>query len=473
MAKGDASEFKILNYLRPVVGYLPDVEKPAREIPLKNKVIWTLLALLIFLVCSQIPLFGITKVIGDDPMFWSRLILASNRGTLMELGIGPIVTAGMIMQLLIGSKIISVDNSNKEERDLSNAAQRLLAVLIALFEAVAYVFSGMYGDLETIGAFKALMIIVQLVAASIMVSLLDDILNKGYGLVSAISLFIATNVCEELMWKSFSPLFEGGEYEGAFVAFFHFLFTNPNKLTALRNAFYRDSNPNLNNIIATVFVFFVVNFFQGFQVNIAVHNKGVKGHVEPYPIKLFYTSNMPIILQSTLLSNLFFVSRLIYNKFPNNLFARLLGKWKETSYGGQSMPVSGLVYYISPPGSLSAMLGDPLHALTYILFIVVSCAVFSRTWIEVSGSSAKEVAKQLKDSNVTAFGGSDTLLRTRLNKYIPIAAYFGGVCIGLLSLVADFLGAIGSGTGILLTCGIIYEFYAEFVKQQKAGQTIF
>ena len=110
---------------------------------------------------------------------------------------------------------------------------------------------------------------------------------------------------------------------------------------------------------------------------------------------------------------------------------------------------------------------------TYILFILVSCAVFSRTWIEVSGSSAKEVAKQLKDQNVTAYGGSDKLLYKKLNKYIPIAAYFGGVCIGLLSLVADFLGAIGSGTGILLTCGIIYEFYAEFAKEQKSGQSIF
>ena len=473
MAKGESGGFKILNYIRPIVGFLPEVEKPIRETPLKHKLIWTLLALLIFLVASQVPLYGITKVVGDDPMFWSRLILASNRGTLMELGIGPIVTAGMIMQLLIGSKIISVDNNNREEKDLSNAAQKLLAIGIALFEAVAYVFSGMYGDIETIGAFKAFAIIVQLLFASIMVSMLDDILNKGYGMVSAISLFIATNVCEELMWKSFSPLYEGGEYEGAFVAFFHFLFTNPNKITALKNAFYRDSQPNLNSIIATVFVFLVVNYFQGFQVNIAIHNKAIKGHSESYPIKLFYTSNMPIILQSTLLSNLFFVSKLIYGKFPNNFLTRMLGRWKETSYGGQSMPVSGLVYYISPPSTLSAMFGDPLHALTYILFILVSCAVFSRTWIEVSGSSAKEVAKQLKDQNVTAYGGSDKLLYKKLNKYIPIAAYFGGVCIGILSLVADFLGAIGSGTGILLTCGIIYEFYSEFAKEQKSGQTIF
>lgn len=473
MAKDKPTGFKVLNYIRPFLGFLPEVEKAPRAVPLKDKLIWTVLALLIFLVCSQIPLYGITKVVGDDPMFWSRLILASNRGTLMELGIGPIVTASMIIQLLVGSKIIEVDQSDEEDKKLSNGAQKLLAIIIALFEAVAYVFSGMYGDLETIGAFKAIMIIAQLVAASILVNLLDEILNKGYGLVGAISLFIATNVCEELLWKSFSPLAEGNEYEGAFVALFHYMATVPNKSQALRKALYRDNLPNLNNILATVFVFLVVNYFQGFQVNISIHNKQIKGHVESYPIKLFYTSNMPIILQSTLLSNLFFVSRLLYKRFPNFFLIKLLGKYKESSIGGQSYPVSGLIYYISPPNSVMNMISDPIHAITYILFILVSCAIFSRTWIEVSGTSAKEVSKQLTQQKITAYGGSENLLKKKLHKYIPKAAYLGGVCIGLLSLLADFLGAVGSGTGIMLTCGIIFEFYQEFVKEQKAGQTIF
>ncbi len=119
------------------------------------------------------------------------------------------------------------------------------------------------------------------------------------------------------------------------------------------------------------------------------------------------------------------------------------------------------------------MLHDPLHAITYIVFILISCAIFSRTWIEVSGSNPKEVAKNLADQNITSYGGTRKLLYKKLNKYIPIAAYFGGVCIGVLSLMADFLGAIGSGTGILLSCGIIYEFYVEFMKEQKQGQTLF
>lgn len=140
------------------------------------------------------------------------------------------------------------------------------------------------------------MIVVQLVSASIMVMMLDDILTSGYGMTSAISMFIATNVCEELLWKSFSPLYMNNEYEGAFISFFHFLFSEPNKLKALSKAFYRSTGPNLNSVLATIFVFLVVNYFQGFSVHIAIHNKGQRGHSESFAIKLFYTSNMPIIL---------------------------------------------------------------------------------------------------------------------------------------------------------------------------------
>ena len=109
MAKDNNQGFKVLHYLKPIYRFIPEVESANRIVPLRDKLIWTLLSLLVFLVCSQIPLFGISHIVGDDPMFWTRLIMASNRGTLMELGIGPIVTASMIVQLLVGAKIIAVD----------------------------------------------------------------------------------------------------------------------------------------------------------------------------------------------------------------------------------------------------------------------------------------------------------------------------------------------------------------------------
>jgi protein transport protein SEC61 subunit alpha len=189
---------------------------------------------------------------------------------------------------------------------------------------------------------------------------------------------------------------------------------------------------------------------------------------------------------------------------------QLLGRWQESDYGGNMVPVGGLAYYISPPGSLAEMAANPLHAIFYITFMLTACALFSKTWIEVSGSSASDVAKQLKEQQMfiqvrqthpaaaglcwriiwwPAEGGSflscqvvcslllqhsnvcglfcvlqghrdsPASLKKELNRYIPTAAAFGGMCIGALTIVADFMGAIGSGTGILLAVTIIYQYY--------------
>ena len=198
---------------------------------------WTIVTLFIFLVCCQIPLYGVHTSKSSDPFYWMRVILASNRGTLMELGISPIVTSGLVMQLLAGSRIIEVNQSLKEDRALFAGAQKLFGILITVGEAIAYVFSGMYGDLNTIGAGNAILIIAQLFAAGTVVLILDELLQKGYGLGSGISLFIATNICETILWKSFSPVTirtdQGTEFEGAIIALFHFMLSKPNKLYGL------------------------------------------------------------------------------------------------------------------------------------------------------------------------------------------------------------------------------------------------
>merc|ERR1711865_1126138 len=119
----------------------------------------------------------------------------------------------------------------------------------------------------------------------------------------------------------------------------------------------------------------------------------------------------------------------------------------------------GLVYYISPPHSLSDIAANPIHAVFYLAFMLSACALFSKTWIEVSGSSAKDVAKQLKEQQMFIAGGRECNMAKELNRYIPTAAAFGGMCIGALTVVADFMGAIGSGTGILLAVTMIHSYF--------------
>jgi len=453
---------------------LPEVSAPDRKIPFREKVLWTAITLFIFLVCCQIPLYGIQANKNADPLYWMRVILASNRGTLMELGISPIVTSGMVMQLLAGSKIIDVDQGLKEDRALFTGAQKLFGMLITIGEAVAYVVSGMYGDVKDLGAGNAILIILQLFFAGVIVLILDELLQKGYGLGSGISLFIATNICESIIWKSFSPTTinagRGTEFEGAIIALFHLLITRPNKINALKEAFYRSHAPNITNLLATILVFLIVIYFQGFRVDLPVKYQKMRGQNGSYPIKLFYTSNIPIILQTALVSNLYFFSQLLYRRYKTNMLVNLLGQWQEYEQGGHSVPVGGLAYYISPPQSVSDIWEDPFHALFYVLFVLISCALFSKTWIEVSGSSAKDVARQLRDQGMFMKGHRETSLVHTLNRYIPTAAAFGGMCIGALTIVADFLGAIGSGTGILLAVTIIYQYYEIFVKSVEEGQ---
>jgi len=96
------------------------------KVQFKEKILWTAVSLFIFLVYSQIPLYGILSSENSDPFYWLRVILASNRGTLMELGITPIVTSGMIIQVLAGAKIIEVDQNVKEDRALFNGAQKCI-----------------------------------------------------------------------------------------------------------------------------------------------------------------------------------------------------------------------------------------------------------------------------------------------------------------------------------------------------------
>jgi protein transport protein SEC61 subunit alpha len=306
--------------------------------------------------------------------------LASNRGTLMELGITPIITSGMIMQLLAGANIIHVDYSLKEDRALFSGAQKLFAIIIALGQATVSVWGGVYGDPKQIGAGIAVLLVLQLCVAAGITMLLDELLQKGYGLGSGISLFIATNICEQIIWKAFSPTTyntgKGTEFEGAVIAFLHLLFTRNDKLRALKEAFYRDNLPNVANLMATILVFAVVIYLQGFRVEIPVVSKKFKGQGGSYPIKLFYTSNMPIMLQSALVSNIFFISQLLYKRFPENFLVKLLGVWKSPEGIPQEFATSGFAYYISPPSNLTTALLDPLHFIVRCVYALRMCTLF-------------------------------------------------------------------------------------------------
>jgi protein transport protein SEC61 subunit alpha len=406
-----------------------------------------------------------------------RVVLASNKGTLMELGISPIVTASLIMEVLVGVKIIQCDQNSKEDRALMEGSQKIMALVITLVEAVAYVASGMYGDVKSIGFVMCAIIVFQLMVATMICLLLDDLLQKGWGLGSGVSLFISCNICDTIVWKCLSPSTlntgRGPEFEGAIIAFFHLLLTRGDKTRALKEALYRPQLPNIVSLLATVAVFIVVVFLQGFKVDLATVRANGGGQAESHPIKLFYTSNMPIILQTALISNFNFFSQILYRRFPNNIFVNLMGKWEEREFSssGQQFPIGGIAHYVTAPQTFGEMLNEPIHAVFYITFVLTTCALFSKMWIEISKTTARDVAKKLREEGkwLKQARQNEDDMAVALNKYIPTAAAFGGLCIGALTIMADFLGAIGSGTGILLAVTMIHQYYEIL---QREGQEL-
>jgi len=458
--------------LKPILEYLPEVELPLRKVSFIDKLWYTISTLLVYTICCGIPLFGANPQNDfNDPLHHYRSILASNRGTLMELGISPLVTGKLIMQILAGTKIIEVNYSKKDQpmfdQPMYEGTQKLISIVVTFFEAVAYIMCGMYGT--ELGLINYLLILIQLLCAGFAVIMLDELLTRGWGFGSGISLFIGTNICGAVVWDAFSPLSyatdSGMQYEGCVLNLFSLLISRQDRIPAIREAFYRTTLPNINQLVITVLTFCLVVFFQGFRVELTVQHSKVRGNQAKYPIKFFYTSNIPIILETALISNIFFVSQTLYSSYPG-ILTSILGSWRSVNEGAQ-IPSGGLAYYMSPPRGLLDLLIHPIHSAVYILFICGLAALFSSHWVEVSGTSSKDVAKQLHSQGLNIRGWRST--GTCLNKYIPICALTGGFFLGGLTIFADMFGDIGSGTGVLLAVTIIFQYFEVYAKEQQAA----
>ena len=213
----EGAALRFIELFRPLGRYVLEVSPPQKKVSFNEKLLWTGMALIIYFIMSEVPLYGMGA--GEaDPFGALRVIFASKRGTLMELGIGPIVTAGLILQILSGSKMIDLDMKDPGDRALFTTASKVLSVVMILFEALAFIIGGVYGNLTPQAK---LVILIQLMAAGIVVMLLDELLQKGWGFGSGISLFIAAGVAQTIWWSAFAPLgpLSDGKYLGAVLAF--------------------------------------------------------------------------------------------------------------------------------------------------------------------------------------------------------------------------------------------------------------
>jgi protein transport protein SEC61 subunit alpha len=460
---------RFLSLFKPIGRVLPEIKKPERKVSFNEKIFWTALVLVIFLVMTEIPLYGVAKS-ASDQFGQLRVIFASNRGTLMELGIGPIVTAGLILQLLSGSSIIKCDMSNSEDRGLFTSASKVFTIVLTAIQAGAYILSGMYGP--SLPGPTILVIFIQLIITGLIVMLMDELVQKGWGLGSGISLFIMAGVAQNIIWSTFSP--PTGLFVGSLSSYLG------GQQTLVEWAFGSSSGvyPSLLGFIATITVFLVIIYLQGIRIELPMSYAGYKGFRSRYPIKLLYVSNLPVIFASALFANVYFFGQLLWAQFGRpapgtNLFFQIIGDFNQTtsSTGDTSVsPIGGLAYFVTAPRNIQNVIAEPLRAAAYLGILIAFCAVFSLIWLEVGGLGPNKVAKQLMDSGmqIPGYRRSGRPIEAILKRYIPVVTVLGGIIVGLVAGVSDFLGAFGSGTGILLSVGIIYQYYELLMRERAA-----
>jgi len=489
---------RFLKALSPFVRIMPEVKAPDREVSFREKFVWTALILIIFLIMSHMPLYGVDKGVGTDYLWAMRVILASTRGTLMELGIGPIVTAGLVMQLLSGSKIINVDFGDPEDRALFTGGQKVIAMFMTAFQAIAYIMGQAYGELDPT---SSVLVFLQLFMSGIIVILMDELVQKGWGLGSGVSLFIMTNVAGQVMYNSLNfidtevaaPLgyvppegisgtnlpkgiiaalignllrwFGIGTAQGNAVELGWFL---------VRNGY----DPSILSLSVTFVIFFAVIWMESVRVEIPLQYAKYRGMKARYPIKLLYTSNIPVILAQALYANILFFGQIIWGAFNsenNNPFLNWIGTFYREEETGRMVADSGLAKYITPPQGIFRLIEEGMegwvHIFIYAALMILLCWGFSKIWVDISGIAPRDVSRQLLNSGyiVPGFRTSEKVLERLLERYIPIVAGLGGFLIGILAAAADIMGALASGTGILLMVSIIKQYYEQIAKEQLAG----
>ncbi len=448
-----------MTFFDNILNNLPEVARPSqKKLSFKEKLKWTGIILVLFFVLGLVPLFGL----GQNALQRFELlsvILGASFGSIISLGIGPIVTASIVLQLLNGSGLIKFDLTSKEGKQRFTGIQKVLSVFFVIFEAAIYVFmgglappealagSGLYFQLE-------LLLVFQLILGGILIMFMDEVVQK-WGFGSGISLFIAAGVSQSLFIRLLSPLpspTNPGVATGAIPALFQSLAAGDPQTALLM----------LAGILSTALIFVVAVYVQAMKVEIPLSFGRVRGHGIRWPLHFIYTSNIPVILISALMANI-------------QLWARLLQNWGFPLLGtfAGNAPATGLVAWITPPDIVGSTirggltLGTVIQGATYTLLLIVGAVVFSWFWVQTSGMDARSQAKQIMSSGlqIPGFRKDERVLERLLQRYINPLTIMGAIVVGFLSGLADVSGSLTNGTSLLLSVMIIYRLYEDIARQ--------
>jgi len=466
----------------PTLSKFPGVRRPQGHVPFRQKLGWTAGVLVLYFFLTNVTLFGLSQEPADLYGQFGAL-LAAQQGSLMQLGIGPIVTASIVLQLLSGANLLGLDTSNPRDQMIYQGLQKTLVVVMIFLTGIPMVFLGNFlpaGNAFGLGAFGTnVLIFLQIGFGGILVLYMDEVVSK-WGVGSGVGLFIIAGVSQSLVTGLFYWVPSGGSQVGFFpywiqVALGQIEIGAVLGGPGLERILFQ-SQVGLIALFTTVLIFAVVVYAESVRVEIPLSHSQVKGARGRFPVKLIYASVLPMILVRALQANVQFLGRLLNAQLGSGM-PTWLGQ-----YGDQGQnPVGGLFYYLAPiqsPNDWMWFIGATGQEAWQVLLrvgidltvMVIGGAIFAIFWVETADMGPEATAQQIMNSGmqIPGFRKNATVIEKVMERYIPQVTVIGGALVGLLAVMANMLGTIGnvSGTGLLLAISITYKLYEEIAEEQ-------
>jgi preprotein translocase subunit SecY len=459
----------LLDRMEPLLAAMPAVKSPEGHVHFKNKLFWTLAILILYFALTNIPVFGLSTA-NQDLFAAYRALLAGASGSIVHLGIGPIVTASIVLQLLKGADILHIDTSETRGQVMYMGLQKILIMVMIVVEAAPNLVGGyMTPDPVVASSFfggnlfaVSFIIFLQICIGGVLIFFMDEVVTK-WGIGSGVGLFIIAGISQALIsgfinWAKITDQYPTGFFPrlvaigldgGNYVSYF---------------------GKDILAFVTTIIIFLVIVYVESTRIEIPLAHAQVRGARARFPVKLIYASVLPMILVRVLQANI-----QMLGMFLSNVGITLFG-----TFNG-STPLNGIMYFLAPingPEQWMWWMNDLGHAPGEVLlrlgiditFMVVGGAVFALFWIKTAGLDSKDVARQIQLSgmSIPGYRRNPQVLEKYLDRYIPRVTVIGGVFIGVLSVIANLFGVIGSvsGTGLLLTVSITYRLYEDIASQQ-------
>ena len=409
-----------------------------------------MIVLIGFFVLANISLFGLASN-ALERFEYLAIIMGTDFGSIISLGIGPIVMASIILQLLVGSKILDIDVKSEEGKKFFQGLQKLLVFFFIIFEAMVYV---LMKGLEAMPGYTFI-VIFQLVLGGLVILFMDEVCHK-WGFGSGVSLFIAAGVGWRLIVAAFGFLGPQGTFQssGKVISF----------VVSLMNGDSQGALLAMAAILTTVILFLIIVWAQSLKIEIPLSYDRIRGYTMKWPLQFFYVSNIPVILTAALIANFQLFGGLLQNLVGHPTF---LGN----IVNGQ--PVSGFLYWVHSTDIVGTIIQGSwqwkliLQTLGHVVFYMVFSAIFSIFWVKTSGMDASNQAQNILGSGlqIPGFRKDKRILESILSRYVMPLTVMGGLAIGLLAALADILGALVAGTTLLLGIMIIFQFYQNIAQQ--------